>query len=103
MSTVKLELNIENYFYSKTYKSIYFNGKLLNNIIFNNELKEERSAKVKVVCKSENPHEFLQHIHQSALTGCVSSWVVNFEVDPENISKPLNKEGVRISTFQAVQ
>ena len=102
-NTVKLDLNIESYFYSRNYKTIYFTGKLLNNIIFNNELKEERSAKVKVVCKPENANEFLQLIHQSALTGCVSSWVVSFEVDPENINKPLNKDGVRISTFQAVQ
>ena len=101
MNQVKLELNLESYFYSRAYKSIYFSGKLLNNIIFDNQIVEEKSAKVKVVFKPDNPHSYLKDLHEN-LSPNKFSFPVQFEVDISSVTKPLNKEGVRISTFQAI-
>ena len=105
MSQVTLELNLESYFFSRGYKSIYFSGKLINNIIFDNEIIEEKSARVKVILKSENLHSILQILHQNILAKNCSKfvWPVKFQVDITSITKPLNKDGVRISTFQALK
>ena len=96
MNKLKLSLNLESYFFSKNYKSVYFFGKLNNNIIFNNELVEEKSAKIKLILKSDNPSEVLEKLHHSH-SG--PNWFINFIVDPETVTKPLNKEGHRVTTF----
>lgn len=96
MNRVKLSLNLEAYYYNKNFKSIYLFGKLNNNIIFNNEIVEERLAKVKVIIKSDNPSEYLEIIHK---TPNKPNWIIDFSVDPTCVTKPLNKDGHRISTF----
>lgn len=102
MNKVKLELNLESYFFSRAYKSIYFSGKLLNNIIFDNQIVEEKSAKIKVTLKCDNPHSYLKELHEK-FSISKFSWPVQFEVDIDTVTKPLNKDGVRISSFQAVE
>ena len=96
MNRVKLSLNLEAYYFNKTFKSIYLFGKLNNTIIFNNEIVEERLAKVKVIIKSDNPSEYLDLIHK---TPSKPNWIIDFAVDPTCVTKPLNKDGHRISTF----
>ena len=96
MSRVKLTLNLESLYFNKSYKSIYLFGKLINNIIFDNEIIEEKSAKVKIVFKSGNPIEVIDSINKN-LTH--PNWIVNFSVDPTTLTKPLNKDGHRVSTF----
>ena len=102
MNKVKLELNLESYFFSRAYKSIYFSGKLLNNIIFDNQIVEEKSAKIKVTLKCDNPHSYLKDLHEN-FSISKFSWPVHFEVDIDSVTRPLNKDGVRISTFQAIE
>ena len=96
MNRVKLTLNLDSYYYNKNYKSVYLFGKLVNNIIFDNQIVEEKSARVKIVYKTESPIEIIQNI-QSNFVG--PNWIVHFSVDPTTLTKPLNKDGVRISTF----
>ena len=96
MNRVKLSLNLDSYYYNKNYKSVYLFGKLINNIIFDNQIVEEKSARIKVVFKTENPIDIIQTINKN-LVG--QSWFVNLLVDPTTVSKPLNKDGVRISSF----
>lgn len=96
MNKVKLSLNLEAFYFNKSYKSIYLFGKLNNNIIFNNEIVEERFAKVKVIVKAENPLEFLDSINKLPNK---PNWIIDFSVDPTCVTKPLNKDGHRISTF----
>lgn len=93
---VKLSLNLEAYYFNKNFKSLYLFGKLNNNIIFNNEIVEEKLAKVKVIIKSDNPSEFFEKIHK---TPNKPNWIIDFSVDPTCVTKPLNKDGHRISTF----
>ena len=99
---MNLELNLESYFFTKAYKSIYFSGKLINNIIFDNKIIEEKSARVKVILKSDTPHDFLQNLHQK-FTSSKFVLPIQFQVDISSITKPLNKDGVRITTFQAIE
>ena len=96
MSRVKLTLNLESLYFNKTYKSIYLFGKLINNIIFDNEIIEEKSAKVKIVFKPGNPIEVIDSINKNFAH---PNWIVNFSVDPTTLTKPLNKDGHRVSTF----
>lgn len=96
MARVKLSLNLEAYYFNKTFKSIYLFGKLSNNIIFNNEIVEEKNAKVKVIVKSDNPSEVLDIFHKIPNK---PNWIIDFSVDPTCVTKPLNKDGHRVSTF----
>ena len=97
MNKLKLSLNLESYFFNKTYKAIYFFGKLNNNIIFDNEIVEEKLAKVKVVLKTDKPSAVLESIHSGIQSGV--NWNIEFIVDPTAVSRPLNKEGHRVTTF----
>ena len=93
---VKLSLNLEAYYFNKNFKSIYLFGKLNNNIISNNEIVEEKLAKVKVIIKTDNPFQYLDIIHN---TPSKPNWIIDFSVDPTCVTKPLNKDGHRVSTF----
>lgn len=100
MNRVNLSLNLEAYYFNKNFKSIYLFGKLNNNIIFDNQIVEEKQAKVKVIIKSDNPIEYLDIIHKIPSK---PNWIIDCSVDPTCVTKPLNKDGHRISTFTSEQ
>ena len=96
MSLVKLTVEIKSYWIAKRFNTIYLEALTKDNLIFNNQLIEEKNTRIKVHFSSEDRETFLSELHTRN-----KSWLVTFEVDPLTSSTARDKDGNKLTVFKA--
>ena len=96
MSLVKLTVEIKSYWIAKRFGTIYLEGLTKDNLIYNNQLVEEKNTRIKIHFSSEDRDKFLSELH-----GRNKSWLVIFDVDPLATSTARDKDGNKLTVFKA--
>ena len=96
MSLVKLTVEIKSYWIAKRFNTIYLEALTKDNLIYNNQLVEEKNTRIKVHFSSEDRETFLSELHTRN-----KSWLVTFEVDPLTSSTARDKDGNKLTVFKA--
>ena len=96
MSLVKLTVEIKSYWVAKRFGTIYLEGLTKDNLIYNNQLIEEKQTRIKIHFSPENRDKFLSELH-----GRNRSWLVVFDVDPLTSSTTRDKDGNKLTVFKA--
>ena len=95
MTLVKLLIEIKSYWISKQYNTVYFDGLTKDNLIFDNQLIEEKNTRVKIHYTSSLRENLLSTLHQAN-----SAWIIEIEIDPLNILSTKDKAGNKLPLFK---
>ena len=96
MSLAKLTVEVKSYWIAKRFNTIYLEGLTKDNLIFNNQLLEEKNTRIKVHFSSQDRSKFLTDLHSQN-----SSWLVTFDIDPLSSSTTKDKDGNKVTVFKS--
>ena len=96
MSLAKLTVEVKSYWIAKRFNTIYLEGLTKDNLIFNNQLIEEKNTRIKVHFSSEDREKFLSDLHVKN-----SSWVVVFNIDPLSSTVTKDRDGNKVTVYKA--
>ena len=96
MSLVKLTIEVKSYWIARRFNTIYLEGLTKDNLIFNNQLIEEKNTRIKIHLTSQDRSKFLIDLHSQN-----TSWLVTFEIDPLSSFTARDKDGNKVTVFKS--
>ena len=96
MSLAKLTVEVKSYWIARRFNTIYLEGLTKDNLIFNNQLIEEKNTRIKIQFSSQDRSKFLTDLHSPN-----SSWIVIFDIDPLSSSIARDKDGNKLTVFKS--
>ncbi len=96
MPLISLPVNIRSYWIAKRFNSVYFDGAICDNLIFDNKLVEEKNTRVKITFDGNKRDNLLSTLHREN-----TDWKVNFDIDPTCGTTALDRDGNKLTVFKS--
>ena len=95
MPLICLPVNIRSYWIARRFNSVYFDGAICDNLIFDNKLVEEKNTRVKITFDGDRRDNLLSALHREN-----TDWKINVDIDPTSGTTALDRDGNKLTVFK---